>query len=149
MKLFVHYSHPHVGVIRRTNRTATARQDIVSRCAPQHIGVRRMNSAFDVESTRMAVSNCRGDRPSLERLINRSDKPYASSGERERATPELAIITSSSGFGFCGDAAEQCGGLTCVCLCFHYINKITQRSVARQSIFTKKNAEENSTTASA
>ena len=138
MKLFYQYNLSNLGVIRRTNRTTTTRQDIVSQCAPQHIGVRRMNSALNMEPTRMAVSNRGVTRRSAERLSNRADKPCAAAGECEGATPSLAIIASSSGFGFCGDATEQCGGFACVGLCFHYIDKITQRSVKSNIFFQIK-----------
>jgi len=127
MKLFGHYSRPNFGVIRRANRTATARNDIVGRRAPQHIIVRRMNPALNMKSPCMAVSDFGIDCIREKRLVDCVDESCPTAREGEGATAEFTVISGSSGFGFCGDAAEQCGGFACGCLCSHYGNRITQR----------------------
>ena len=86
-----------------------------------------MNSALNMESTRMAVSNYWVARRSAERLVDCVDESCPTAREGEGATAEFTVISGSSGFGFCGDAAEQCGGFACGCLCSHYGNRITQR----------------------
>lgn len=54
-----------------------------------------------------------------------------------RPPASLAVLASGDGFGFCGDAAEQCGSFAGVGFGFHSGEKITQR-LDMSNIFLKK-----------